>query len=110
MLTYITGAPGATLGFADRLVVGSEALAGLAAPVNSAGKLVLGLAGRLMKHFLAAQVAAEDLPFRRSNGRIHNQTSGLCRRSEHRPLDRGFHKLDLIAVLAERLRALCGRL
>ena len=64
MLTYITGAPGATLGFADRLVVGSEALAGLAAPVNPAGKLVLGLAGRLMKHFFAAQVAAEDMQFR----------------------------------------------
>src|SRR6266516_30351 len=64
MLTYITGAPGATLGFADRLVVGSEVLAGLAAPVDPAGKLVLGLAGRLIKHFLAAQVAAEHLQFR----------------------------------------------
>jgi hypothetical protein len=64
MLTYITGAPGATFGFPDRLVVGPEVLAGLAAPVDSAGKLVLGLAGRLMKHFFAAQIAAEQVQFR----------------------------------------------
>jgi hypothetical protein len=63
-LTYITRAPGATLGFPDRLVVRSKVLAGFAAPVDSTGEFVLGLAWGLMKHFLAPQIAAKHVHFR----------------------------------------------
>src|SRR5213075_505604 len=63
-LTYITRAPRATLGFAGRLVVRSKVLAGFAAPVDSTGEFVLSLSWGLMKHFLAAQIAAKQVHFR----------------------------------------------
>src|SRR5919198_3632362 len=57
-LTYITGAPRATVGFAGWLAVGAEVFAGHAAPVDPAGKLVLGLAGGLIVHLFAPKIAA----------------------------------------------------
>src|SRR5713101_2874786 len=70
ILTYITGAPRATIGFAGRLAVRAEVLLGLRAPIDAAGELILHLA--VIIHFLAAQIAAGDLKrSRRSFGGVH---------------------------------------
>src|SRR2546429_9459680 len=60
-LTYITGAPGATVSFTDRLAVRAEVLLRFRAPVNTAGVFVLLLP--VIIHLLAAHVAAGDFQF-----------------------------------------------
>src|SRR5438105_212683 len=75
-LTYITGAPGATVSFTDRLAVRAEVLLRFRAPVNAAGILVLRLA--VIIHFLATHVAAGNLNFLRRLGSIHNFYGALC--------------------------------
>src|SRR6266849_687865 len=70
ILTYITGAARATIGFAGRLAIRAEVLLGLRAPINAAGELILYLA--MIIHFLAAQIAARRLKLgSRSFGGVH---------------------------------------
>jgi hypothetical protein len=60
-LIYKTAASRATILFAAGLAVGAEAFVGLRAPIDAAGEGIVLLAGALIIHFLAAQVAAGDL-------------------------------------------------
>src|SRR6058998_2031776 len=75
LLTYITGSPGATFGFAGRLTVGSEVLLGSGAPIGAAGECIVRIS--LIIHFLATQVATRKLQFgRRVFRRVHRLRNG----------------------------------
>ena len=107
ILTYITGTPRATIGFAGRLAVRPEVLLGLRAPIDAAGELILHLA--VIIHFLAAQIAARRRKLgSRSFGGVHALWN-LCRRGrKDRTLHGHLYQLDLVAVRGERFRAVGG--
>src|SRR6266852_7611928 len=107
MLTYITGAPRATIGFAGWLAVRADVLLGLRAPIDAAGELILHLA--VIIHFLAAQIAARRLKLgSRSFGGVHKLWNLCRRRRKHRAFDGHLYQLDFVAVPGERFRAVRG--
>src|SRR6266481_3759115 len=107
ILTYITGTPRATIGFAGRLAVRAEVLLGLRAPINAAGECILDLA--VIIHFLAAQIAARRLTLgRRSFGGVHALWILCRRRRKDRALHGHLYQLDFVAVPGERFRAVRG--